>query len=575
MRQFNSYGPVDAHHHYYVPRRDLIEQLVDQLVGISEEGGHYFTLWAARQTGKTWLMRQAKAEVRQRYGDQFTIYHFSLEKMRNMNYGPQELDQKKLPSVLSDILRTKLPNHPELKSWEDLTQIFAKEGGLWDRPLLLLIDEVDVLAPELLDLLVTQFRDLYLARESHWLHGLAFIGIRAVLGVESQRWSPFNVQRSLRVPNLTQAEVEAMYQQYQQESGQVIAPEVVSQVYEATRGQPGLVSWFGELLTTKYNPGSEQVITNETWSLVWDSARYIEPNNTVTNQIAKAQDETYQGFLTQLFTKAELPFSFHNPIHNYLYMHGILDYEATSEKDRRRRYICRFSSPFIQDCLYDALSDALISETLPLLALDPRDTLTDVFETCDDRNLNLAALLERYKQYLQGLKTEGLNPWKDQPRRKTDHQLAEAVGHFHLYAWLQEAIFGLGSVSPEFPTGNGKVDLHIKADARQGIIEVKSFSNAARLKKDRETAAQYAKDLGLDRVTMAVFIPVTDEAVLAELSSDEQINGVQVTVVMMALATRPKLLIADELGTALDVTIFESKFKAGARKRICGGFGQL
>lgn len=123
-----------------------------------------------------------------------------------------------------------------------------------------MIDEVDTLNPALLDLLVTQFRDLYLARETHWLHGLALVEVRSVLGVESQRGSPFNVvvptrnARSLPGPNLTQAEVEDLYQQYQQESGQFVEPAVVNKVYEVTRGQPSLVSWFGELLTKKFNP---------------------------------------------------------------------------------------------------------------------------------------------------------------------------------------------------------------------------------------------------------------------------------------------------------------------------------
>ena len=531
MRYFHSYGPVDAARHFYVPRRSLIEQLVQQLVGDPQIEGHYFTIWAARQTGKTWLMRQTKTEVAQRYGDQFTVFHFSLETMRDMDYGPQEGDKKMLPSVLGETLRMKLPNRPEVKTWSDFRQIFAKEGSLWDRPLLLLIDEVDVLTPTLLDLLVTQFRDLYLTRENHWLHGLALIGVRAVLGVESRRGSPFNVQRSLHVPNLTQAEVEDLYQQYQQESGQAVEPAIVSKVYEVTRGQPGLVSWFGELLTEKFNPGSEQAITKNTWNFAWNAARYLEPNSTVMNQIAKARDETYQGFLTQLFAKADIPFSFHNPVHSYLYMHGILDNETTQDADGKFRNTCRFSSPFIQACLYDALSQILTGEHLPILVLEPLDGLEDVFSGSD---LDLRALLDRYKKYLQRLKDQGLNPWKDQPRRKTDHQLAEAVGHFHLYAWLREAIDKRCVVRPEFPTGNGKVDLHLKCGPKEGIIEVKSFVSTYQLKQDRETAAQYAQDLGLDQVTMAVFIPVTDETVLAKLSSDEVVNGVQVTVVMIA-----------------------------------------
>ena len=63
-----------------------------------------------------------------------------------------------------------------------------------------------------------------------------------MLGVESRRGSPFNVQRSLHIPNLSPTEVEDLYQQYQQESGQVINPAVVAQIYEVTQGQLGLVS---------------------------------------------------------------------------------------------------------------------------------------------------------------------------------------------------------------------------------------------------------------------------------------------------------------------------------------------
>ena len=68
--------------------------------------------------------------------------------------------------------------------------------------------------------------------------------------------------------------------------------------------------------------------------------------------------------------------------------------------------------------------------------LDPLDELSDVFTTS---GLDLPALLQRYKAYLTRLKAKGINPWKDQPRR-SDMHLTEDVGHFHLYAWLKEAV---------------------------------------------------------------------------------------------------------------------------------------
>ncbi len=86
-------------------------------------------------------------------------------------------------------------------------------------------------------------------------------------------------------------------------------------------------------------------------------------------------------------------------------------------------------------------------------------------------------------------------------------------------------------VSPEFPTGNGKVDIHLKCGDKQGIIEVKSFVDSYQVETDREKAAWYAKSLGLHRVALAMFLPFEDDAVLEELSGEEMIDGVRVTVV--------------------------------------------
>ena len=53
------------------------------------------------------------------------------------------------------------------------------------------------------------------------------------------------------------------------------------------------------------------------------------------------------------------------------------------------------------------------------------EELEDVFEGPE---LDTAALLRRYRDYLKRLKAKGLNPWKDQPRR-VDLHVTEAVGH--------------------------------------------------------------------------------------------------------------------------------------------------
>jgi hypothetical protein len=175
------------------------------------------------------------------------------------------------------------------------------------------------------------------------------------------------------------------------------------------------------------------------------------------------------------------------------------------------------------------------------LPLDPLDTLSDVFTGA---GIDVPALLSRYVAYLGRLRAKGSDPWKDQPRRKDLHH-TEAVGHFHLYRWLCTAVGDQCVVSPEFPTGNGTVDLVLRwKDPRTsgeqpggwhtGVIEFKSFVNRSLLLKGQAQAADYAAKLRLDRATVAVFVPVTDENVLRTLSGERSIGRVTVTTVAIS-----------------------------------------
>ncbi len=85
------------------------------------------------------------------------------------------------------------------------------------------IDEFDSLPPNLIDRLTALFRDMYLKGDSYALHALALIGVRAVLGVESERGSPFNIQRFMHVPNFSQEETQELFRQYREERSKPVA----------------------------------------------------------------------------------------------------------------------------------------------------------------------------------------------------------------------------------------------------------------------------------------------------------------------------------------------------------------
>jgi len=522
MKQFHSYGPVDCEDHFCAERKKLVAQCLGQLVGRTGKGGHFFTIWAPRQTGKTWLTRQVMKGVRKQHEDRFVVGDMSMQGLIMEDDDPDEVFFRQLPRLFRESFGTE-PQQPD--NWDGWLNWFSVDKGLFEKPLILFIDEFDALPPRIIDRLVTLFRNMYLRRDNYLLHGLALIGVRALLGVESHRGSPFNIQRSFHVPNFREEEVDDLYQQYQRESGQQIEPAVIRKIFRATRGQPGLVCWFGELLTEKYNSGYDKAICMADWDQVYRKACHTEWNNTILNLIKKVRG-SYQEQTLGLFARSDIPFSMDSDDCAYLYLNGVIDTEPHVAANGRETDVCVFSSPFVQERIYNALTSDIVGNRMPILALEPLDELTDVF---DGYKLDLPALLERYKDYLRRLKSKGLNPWKDQPRR-ADMRLTEAVGHFHLYAWLQNAVGGRCVVSPEFPAGNGKVDIHLQCGEKQGIIEVKSFRDATQLKEARTQAARYADEIGLDAVTVAMFVPTNDESVLEKLSDETVTEKVRVSI---------------------------------------------
>ncbi len=128
---------------------------------------------------------------------------------------------------------------------------------------------------------------------------------------------------------------------------------------------------------------------------------------------------------------------------------------------------------------------------------------------------------------LNRLKAGGHDIWDHQAKR-SDLRIREAAGHFHLYAWLYNAIGGYCYLPPEFPTGNGQVDLLIQCGEKRGVIEIKSFSNLRQIKLARKQAGGYAARLGMDSVMVVLFLSGASANTLESLSGKETVDAVRV-----------------------------------------------
>ncbi|MBI1923543.1 ATP-binding protein [Candidatus Poribacteria bacterium] len=133
------------------------------------------------------------------------------------------------------------------------------------QPTVLLLDEVDALIGDTLISVLRQLRAGYDKRPALFPQSIILCGVRDVRDyrIHSDRektiitgGSAFNVKaESLRLGNFIQTEVETLYAQHIQETGQVFEPDALERVWELTRGQPWLVNALGYEVCFKMKSG--------------------------------------------------------------------------------------------------------------------------------------------------------------------------------------------------------------------------------------------------------------------------------------------------------------------------------
>ncbi len=525
MRRFSSYGPEDKDLHFYAPRKKLIEKTWTGLIGENpDKGGHYITVWAPRQTGKTWLMQQILWRLQK--DERFLVLKINLEHLKMV----KDVDRI-VRSIANEIMECLEIENASVNSLDEFHALFL--NGAIDKPLILILDEFDALAEEAISGLAGVFRNIYVHRrddpspsreKKYLLHGAALIGVRSVLGIENVKGSPFNVQRGLHIPELSLDEVDGMFKWYEKDSGQRVEQDVIEQLFIETRGQPGLVSWLGELLTETYNDEKDRPITMERFHRVYMLAVRALPNNNILNIINKARSLHYRDVVLELFKADDkTEFSFDDDKLNYLYMNGIIDIE-----EEQNTLHAKFASPMIQKRLFNHFSRELFRYMGKL-----REPFEDLSDTFTDVGLNIKGLMKRFETHLNKN-----HQWllEDAPRRK-DLRIFEAVYHFSLYRFLYDFLGERKArVYPEFPTGNGKVDLVIKYNGEMHALEVKSYKDETAYYEALDQAARYGRQLGLSEISLVFFIEYIDDKNREKFEADylDESAGVLVKPIFVA-----------------------------------------
>ncbi|MBV7334957.1 AAA-like domain-containing protein [Chloroflexi bacterium TSY] len=458
-------------------------------------------MWAPRQRGKTWIMQNVLWRLREPEYEQFDVLKINLEHLK------QTTSVDRVVYVISrEIIKMLELDIKPVNKLDEFYDVF--EQGVLRKPLILIMDEFDALTEKAISGIAGVFRNIYVHRRDdkipltdkkyYLLHGVALIGVRGVLGVENETGSPFNVQRSVHIPNLTVDEVTEMFRWYERESGQKVDQAVIDRVFYETKGQPGLVSWLGEQLTEAFNEHNSSIVMDD-FEVAYAAAINALPNANVINLISKAKQEPYRNFILELFeTDQKIDFRYEDPSINFLYMNGVIDYEIV---DKINRYV-KFPSPFVQKKLFNYFAHEIVKDVGSLHA-----PFEDISDSITEDSLHVRNLMRRHEQYLRDNREWLL---KDAPR-KVNLRVYEAVYHFNLFRYLVTFLGQRGHVYPEFPTGNSKIDLIIEYAGQTYGLEVKSYSDQIAYREALGQAALYGQQLGLSEIFLILFMEEIDE----------------------------------------------------------------
>ncbi|MBT7698182.1 MAG: hypothetical protein HN737_12315 [Desulfobacterales bacterium] len=268
-------------------------------------------------------------------------------------------------------------------------------------------------------------------------------------------------------------------------------------------------------------------INIEFFERVYNTALNALPNNNILNIISKAKQEPYKDIVLTMFkTDGKLPFKYDNYEHNFLYMNGVIDIEDSYELTQYMKFPC----PFVQKRLFNYFANQITGYVGKLY--EPFEDLDDAI---NETEINIKNIMKRYHRYLLNNKHWLL---KNAPRR-TDLKIYEAVFHFNFYMYLSSFMMDFnGHVYPEFPTGNGKIDLLIKYKGKTYGVELKSYKNRSAYNTAIIQAAKYGHQLGLDKISLIFFVESIDEESRKkfEVDFEDKETGVRVEPIFVETA---------------------------------------
>jgi hypothetical protein len=493
-RWFNIAGPCFAQEHYMIPparRAGESATLIAQ--------GRWFSLVSGRQTGKTTVV-QHLTESLTAQGTHRALW-VDLETARGIDD-----PARAFAAVFAAFDRTLARDAPEfprptpdavallLKTPEEaLLRYVSALCEASDRPLVLLLDEADVLTGPAMVSFLTQLRALYLARHRQpapW--SVVLIGVRAVRDyvVNDDRrgvsWlgsaSPFNVTvENVTLAAFTEAEVSELCAQHTDETGQRFEPEAVARIHHLSAGHPWLVNALADQCTRRDVTDRAVPITAAHVEAAKETILQ-ERRTHIDSLLARLREDRVRRVLDPMIAGVTVP-------------GGSLDDDLA--------YVAGLGLLRLEHGGW-IIANPIYREVIPRTLTFPTQTTLaqqTAWYVGADGLLDVPKLMAAWQSF-----------W-----REDGHVAAEGFAyresgpHLMMMAFLQRVVNGGGRIDREYALGKGSLDLLITWKTQRIAIELKMKHRPTAEARGVAQLAGYLESLGLDEGWLVLFDPSLGE----------------------------------------------------------------
>ena len=491
MRRFGTQGRVYPDKHYVVPRTEEIADFIERV-----KDGRYIVLFAPRQTGKTTFFRLALEALT---AQETTYFPIQLDFQIVRNTKPATfyarlyyLIQREIEAVfqkqgdIPSAALTQFLKETQLTDEFSMIIFFQQLSSfIPDKRVVIVIDEFDGIPQTVVSEFLYALRHIYLSDEPRCPHSVGIIGVKSINQLNYDRSvSPFNIQDEFNLPNFTLEQVRELFQQYTDETSQIVDPDVVEVIHKQTAGQPVLVNRFGQILTEESDIPKTETITMTHFTTA--HTQLLRGQNTNIEHLTTniRRDPRFERVLMRIMARDEgIDFNLDDDIISELATYGVIKKGADG--------MCEILNPIYLYRIMRAFKpvvNGLEQEYLPENTINEFD---DYLTT--EGHIAIGPLLDNFRDFIARAGFRILQV-PDTPQ--------ESVGRHLLLAYLDAFVKHIGGVMHiEVQTGRGRMDLLITHNQRKYIVETKVWRGENRYQAGKKQLAAYLKLEGSAKAT--------------------------------------------------------------------------